>query len=69
MCRWMLRLPIWRMSFAALPKAGFVGCNVTIPHKEAILALADTVTDRAALIGAANTLMFPPGWADLGRQY
>ena len=41
-----------------LPKAGFVGCNVTIPHKEAVLALADVVTDRAALIGAANTLIF-----------
>ncbi len=51
----------------ALPKAGFVGCNVTIPHKEAILALADTVTDRAALIGAANTLVFRRDgriWAD-----
>jgi shikimate dehydrogenase len=51
----------------ALPKAGFVGCNVTIPHKEAILALADTVTDRAALIGAANTLVFRKDgriWAD-----
>lgn len=42
----------------ALPKAGFVGCNVTISHKEAVLALADVVTDRAALIGAANTLIF-----------
>lgn len=41
-----------------LPKAGFVGVNVTIPHKEAALALADVVTDRAALIGAANTLIF-----------
>ncbi len=41
-----------------LPKLGFVGCNVTIPHKEAVLKLADTVTDRAALIGAANTLIF-----------
>lgn len=43
-----------------LPKAGFVGVNVTIPHKEAVLALADVVTDRAALIGAANTLIFRP---------
>ena len=43
-----------------LPKAGFVGVNVTIPHKEAVLALADIVTDRAALIGAANTLIFRP---------
>jgi shikimate dehydrogenase len=41
-----------------LPKAGFVGLNVTIPHKETILAIADVVTDRAALIGAANTLLF-----------
>jgi shikimate dehydrogenase len=41
-----------------LPELGFVGCNVTIPHKEAILHIADVVTDRAALIGAANTLIF-----------
>ncbi len=47
-----------REVIAALPKAGFVGCNVTIPHKETVLALADVVTDRAALIGAANTLIF-----------
>ncbi|WP_028029560.1 shikimate dehydrogenase [Gemmobacter nectariphilus] len=41
-----------------LPRLGFVGCNVTIPHKEAIIGLADIVTDRAAVIGAANTLIF-----------
>lgn len=41
-----------------LPKMGFVGLNVTIPHKERVLDLADLVTDRAALIGAANTLIF-----------
>ena len=41
-----------------MPKMGFVGANVTIPHKETVLALADLVTDRAALIGAANTLIF-----------
>ncbi|MEM9433491.1 MAG: shikimate dehydrogenase [Pseudomonadota bacterium] len=41
-----------------LPKLGFKGVNVTIPHKEAVLALADVVSDRAALIGAANTLTF-----------
>ncbi len=41
-----------------LPRLGFVGANVTIPHKEAILGIADHVTDRAALIGAANTLIF-----------
>lgn len=42
----------------AMPKMGFVGANVTIPHKEKVLAIADSVTDRAALIGAANTLIF-----------
>ena len=41
-----------------LPKMGFQGVNVTLPHKEAVLELADSVTDRAALIGAANTLTF-----------
>lgn len=41
-----------------MPKMGFVGANVTIPHKEKVLELADLVTDRAALIGAANTLIF-----------
>lgn len=41
-----------------LPKMGFVGLNVTLPHKETVIGLADIVTDRAALIGAANTLIF-----------
>jgi shikimate dehydrogenase len=41
-----------------LPKIGFVGLNVTLPHKEAILKIADVISDRAALIGAANTLIF-----------
>ena len=41
-----------------LPKVGFVGVNITIPHKEAVLAVADLITDRATLIGAANTLIF-----------
>ncbi len=41
-----------------LPRMGFAGVNVTIPHKEAILNIADIITDRAALIGAANTLIF-----------
>ncbi len=42
----------------ALPKAGFVGVNITIPHKEKVLEVADLITDRATLIGAANTLIF-----------
>lgn len=41
-----------------LPKAGFVGVNVTIPHKEAVMSAVDQITDRATLIGAVNTLTF-----------
>ncbi|CUH64993.1 Shikimate dehydrogenase [Thalassovita gelatinovora] len=42
----------------ALPLAGFVGTNITVPHKVAAMDIADLVTDRATLIGAANTLIF-----------
>jgi shikimate dehydrogenase len=42
----------------SLPKAGFVGANITLPHKEAVMQIADKVTDRATLMGAANTLIF-----------
>lgn len=45
-------------AFAALPLLGFRGINVTLPHKEAALRLATRTSDRAALIGAANTLTF-----------
>jgi shikimate dehydrogenase len=51
----------------ALPALGFVGANVTIPHKPAALALADTASARAQAIGAANTLVFRADgtiWAD-----
>jgi shikimate dehydrogenase len=42
----------------ALPILGFRGVNVTIPHKERALLLADTATERAASVSAANTLTF-----------
>ncbi len=45
----------------ALPAVGFRGVNVTIPHKEAALALADRPTETARAIGAANTLTFEHG--------
>jgi shikimate dehydrogenase len=47
----------------ALGGAGFRGANVTIPHKQAALALSDTASPRARAIGAANTLIFD----DAGR--
>jgi shikimate dehydrogenase len=48
---------------AGLPAAGFLGVNVTIPHKEAALALATERSEDARAIGAANTLTFGPGGA------
>jgi shikimate dehydrogenase len=44
----------------ALGAAGFVGANVTIPHKHAALALASEASAAAIAIGAANTLAFAP---------
>ena len=42
----------------ALPRMGFVGVNVTLPHKAAVMQLADHLSDRAILVGAVNTLTF-----------
>jgi shikimate dehydrogenase len=42
----------------ALAGAGFIGANVTIPHKHAALELAHEASATARAIGAANTLSF-----------
>lgn len=43
-----------------LPKLGFVGANVTIPHKEAVMAYIDHVAPLAYTVGAVNTLIVGP---------
>lgn len=45
----------------AMPREGFAGANVTIPHKGAALAVADELSETAREIGAANTLVFEDG--------
>jgi shikimate dehydrogenase len=45
----------------AMPGEGFVGANVTIPHKEAALEIADSASPLASAVGAANTLSFVEG--------
>jgi len=35
---------------------GYVGCNVTVPHKEAAFAAADEIDAAARAVGAANTV-------------
>ena len=60
-----LRLPLppelFDEAIRALPAAGFRGVNVTIPHKQAALAVADHASEAAREIGAANTLTFEDG--------
>jgi len=56
------RLPVppalFEETVRALHLVGFAGANVTIPHKRAALALADSSSRAASEIGAANTLTF-----------
>jgi shikimate dehydrogenase len=43
-----------------LPARGYVGANVTVPHKEAALALSEP-DERARAVGAVNTLWLEGG--------
>jgi shikimate dehydrogenase len=49
-----------RAALRALPALGFSGCNLTIPHKEAALAIVDKVDPLARRIGAVNTVVVAP---------
>jgi len=52
----------FEVEVAELAAAGdYAGVNVTLPHKEAALALADEASEAARAIGAANTLTFSDG--------
>jgi shikimate dehydrogenase len=52
----------FEVEVAELAAAGdYAGVNVTIPHKEAALAIADEASEGARAIGAANTLTFKDG--------
>jgi len=56
----LLPLPpeLFGETIRALSDSGFIGVNVTIPHKEAALAVADRCSTEANQIGAVNTLAF-----------
>ncbi len=66
------RLPVPQELFTettrALGGAGFLGANVTIPHKQAALALAGEASEAAKAIGAANTLTFAPGGTAIAAE-
>lgn len=47
-------------ALAALPKLGFRGVNITVPHKERALALVHRASPAALRIGAVNTIVVAP---------
>lgn len=52
----------------ALPALGFVGSNLTVPHKEAALAIVDRVHPVARRVGAVNTVVVAADGALEGRN-
>ena len=54
-------LDLFEETVRGLPGSGYRGANVTIPHKLAALAVADSASPAARAVGAANTLTFAAG--------
>lgn len=47
-------------AFARMQALGFIGCNVTVPHKLEALAACHDLDPAAADLGAVNTVLFTP---------
>lgn len=47
--------------FAAMRREGWIGCNVTIPHKLAVMEHLDRVDEVAAAMGAVNCIWWEDG--------
>jgi len=45
-------------AFARMRALGFIGCNVTVPHKLDAMAACDEVHPDARVLGAVNTICF-----------
>ena len=45
-------------AFKRMRELGFIGCNVTVPHKFDALAACDEIDDAARVLGAVNTVRF-----------
>ena len=48
-------------SFKLMQQLGFIGCNVTIPHKSEAMESCDELSDSVKLLGVANTIHFKDG--------
>jgi len=49
--------PQLEVAMRGLSALGFAGCNVTVPHKEAVLPFMDKLSATAQRIGAVNTVV------------
>lgn len=76
---WRLRLDACYHAFdvepAQLPRAvegaaalGFLGLNVTVPHKQGVFRLCDELSDEARILKAVNTLFFRPDGTIFGAN-
>jgi shikimate dehydrogenase len=63
-----VRPPDFTAALRALPQLGFVGANITVPHKEAALASVDRAQTEARRIGAVNTIVITADGALEGRN-
>lgn len=58
-------VPIGKVKYALeqMEKLGFIGCNVTVPHKLEVMEACDSLTETAKALGAVNTVHFTKnGW-------
>src|SRR5262249_61807767 len=58
-----------RAALRALPALVFSGCNLTIPHKEAALAIVDKVDPLARRIGAVNCVVVAADGSLAGQNH
>ena len=49
-----------------LPKHGFIGANITLPHKQAAIKICSDISDTARKVGAVNTLIATSGGKLIG---
>ena len=57
-----------REAFSKMQEEGYIGCNVTVPHKLEAMEICDELTDDAKALGATNTIVFREDGTILGHN-
>ncbi|SHI89054.1 shikimate dehydrogenase [Rubritalea squalenifaciens DSM 18772] len=55
-------------AFSKMQEEGYIGCNVTVPHKLEAMEICDELTDDAKALGATNTIVFREDGTILGHN-